>query len=790
MKQTTQRWWDWTAGLLLFAALWTAGLRLEVTDWTKDLNRVVTIALIAIALGFLLGQSRFSVRFAAFYSLVFTIVVIPWQLGMTMDEKIPWLERLSSLGGRITSTFDQLSRNIPLEDSILFIVAMMLLFWIAGLTTGFHLTRSGKPWFGLVVTSIAVLVIEFYDPPHATRGLISSFFAILVILIIARIYYLNLRKRWETSGIPVDTETGFDWMRAALISGLILVIIAWNVPSWVRALSPNTPERREAIQSWLVLREKFANVVAPLTGSVPTEGDYYQDDLALGTSISTSDDIVFLVTATQEREAGVRYYWRARTYDKYLNGEWFSTFNQREEITAVEERLPIPEWNERYEASFTFALQTPLLRNFFTPGIPVSISRPAQAVGSRVSVDYLDLSTLLAVPPLRKGEVYRVTSSISSPTQNSLLESQAEYPEWVTKYYLQLPHNFPPEIRMLAEEITAGLDTPFEKAEAITSYLRKNIQYASTLKQTPSNMDPMEYMLFETKQGFCFYYASAEILMLRSIGIPARMAVGFAEGEMDDRRTTFTVRRKDAHAWPEVYFSEYGWIEFEPTVVQSALVRRKVRPDATASDTSIPRGMEAQTDSGEDETRGEERAEDLLNPEEPTPEAPQTDRSALLWIPILSAVLLLGLGSFLWFRMRIRNGKMSIPSLAVVIDNNFNRRGFSSPSWIRESARLSRLSPLERAFNAVPKALNLLGKPANRSLTPAEQIDQLLQVLPGVDLPAQALLSELHRGVYSPVPADLEMARKSSRQITRLAWRFWFYQIMSKVFVQEDSSGT
>lgn len=788
MKQNTQRWWDWTAGLLLFTVLWAAALRLEVTDWTKDLNRVITIALIAIVLGFFLGQSRFSRRFAVFYSLILTIVVIPWQLGMTMDSKIPWLERLSSLGGRIATTLDQLARNIPLEDSILFIVAMMVLYWLAGLTTGFHLTRSGKPWFGLAVTCITVLVIELYDPARATRGVISSIIAILVILIISRLYYLNMHRRWETNGIPVDTETGYDWMRAALVAGLILVIIAWNIPSWLRTFSPNTPERREAIQSWLVLREKLANLVAPLSGSVPTEGDYYQDDLPLGTSISTSDDIVFIVTATQEHEAGVRYYWRARTYDKYLNGEWFSTYTHREEITAVEEELPIPEWEERFEASFTFALHTPLLRNFFSPGVPVSISRPAQAVGSLVSEDYLDASTLLAVPPLRKGEVYRVTSSISSPTQNSLAESQAEYPEWVEKTYLQLPSNFPSEIRTLAEEITAGLETPYEKAEAITSYLRKNIQYVSSLESAPSNVDPMEYMLFDTKKGFCYYYASAEILMLRSIGIPARLAVGFAEGEMDDRRTTFTVRRKDAHAWPEVYFTEYGWIEFEPTVVQSALVRRKVRPNSVASDAGVPGGMEALSDSGGEDARGEERAEELLNPEEPTPEAPQPEQNNLFWIPIAVAVLLLGLGSFFWFRFR--NGKMIVPSLAVVIDANFNKRGFSSPSWIRESARLSRLTPLERAFNAVPKALQLLGKPADRSLTPAEQVDQLLHTLPGVEVPAQALLQELHRGVYSPVPADLEMARKSSRQITRLAWRFWIGRILNKVFMQENSSGT
>ncbi|TLN23522.1 hypothetical protein FDZ74_03775, partial [bacterium] len=420
MKQNNQRWWDWPAILLLFTAFWVAALRLEITDWTKDLDRVVTLALIGLVFGYLLGQSKFSTRFVFFYSLLLSLIVIPWQLCLTMEDKIPWLERLSSVGGRLWTTWGQFSNNIPVEDSLLFLAAMMAVYWIASMTAGFHLVRNGKPWFGLALACITMLVIEFYDAPRSVRGLASSFFAILIILVISRLYYINLHRRWESSGIPVDTETSFDWMRAALISGFILVALAWNIPTWLRALSPGTPERREIAQSWLTVREKLSNAVAPLTGSAPTQGDYYQSDLFLGTSISTSEEIVFVVSSTEPRPGGSRYYWRARTYDQYMNGQWDSTFTGREDITAVDEVLPIPQWQERFEASFTFVLQTPIIRNFFTPGMPLTISRPAQAIGNLVDQDYLDESTLLAVPPLRAGENYRVKSSIGAPSKNAL----------------------------------------------------------------------------------------------------------------------------------------------------------------------------------------------------------------------------------------------------------------------------------------------------------------------------------------------------------------------------------
>jgi len=75
------------------------------------------------------------------------------------------------------------------------------------------------------------------------------------------------------------------------------------------------------------------------------------------------------------------------------------------------------------------------------------------------------------------------------------------------------------------------------------------------------------------KQGFCNYYATAEVILLRSVGIPARLAVGYAQGDNVDDPLLYTVRQRDAHAWPEVYFPGVGWVEFEPTASQPTLVR-------------------------------------------------------------------------------------------------------------------------------------------------------------------------------------------------------------------------
>jgi hypothetical protein len=132
-----------------------------------------------------------------------------------------------------------------------------------------------------------------------------------------------------------------------------------------------------------------------------------------------------------------------------------------------------------------------------------------------------------------------------------------------------------------------------------------------------------------------------------------------------------------------------------------------------------------------------------------------------------------------WFAVkRVKRNAITFPHPAILLEKVIIQRGFTTPAWIRERARLARLTPLERYFNAVPKALKLLGKPANPSLTPAEQVSQLIEALPQAEQPAKYLLAELHRGMYSPYPVNLDSARINSREIKRQARQLWVRRLL------------
>ncbi len=96
-------------------------------------------------------------------------------------------------------------------------------------------------------------------------------------------------------------------------------------------------------------------------------------------------------------------------------------------------------------------------------------------------------------------------------------------------------------------------------------YLRKNISYNDQIDAPPDGVDPVHYTLFVTQEGYCNYYASAMAIMLRSQGVPSRVVSGYAQGEYDETSQSYRVRANNAHTWVEVYFPQYGWIQFEPT---------------------------------------------------------------------------------------------------------------------------------------------------------------------------------------------------------------------------------
>ena len=194
------------------------------------------------------------------------------------------------------------------------------------------------------------------------------------------------------------------------------------------------------------------------------------------------------------------------------------------------------------------------------------------AVSGEVPV-YDDITSVHSVASVPVNDSYTVTSLVSEATDVDLRDAGTQYEDWVTARYLSLPATVPARVRALARQIIAqaGATNPYDEAKAIESYLRLNYKYTVTIAQPPSGMDRVDWFLFQSKEGYCEYYAGAMVVMLRSLGVPTRMASGYAPGTYDEATESFVVKESSAHTWPEVYFPGYGWVEFEPTPSQAVV---------------------------------------------------------------------------------------------------------------------------------------------------------------------------------------------------------------------------
>jgi transglutaminase-like putative cysteine protease len=197
---------------------------------------------------------------------------------------------------------------------------------------------------------------------------------------------------------------------------------------------------------------------------------------------------------------------------------------------------------------------------------------------------YDDVEAVYARNGITTGQSYEVTSLETRALSEDLRITGGDYPQEIRDRYLQLPTTVTDRTRQLARDITAGSQTPYDAAKAIETWLRNNITYQEDIKFPPEGTDVVDYVLFESHAGYCEYYASAFVVMMRSLNIPTRMATGFFPTDRDAAAGGFLYRERNAHAWPEVYFPGEGWVQFEPTANRDEINREP----APASDVGPP----------------------------------------------------------------------------------------------------------------------------------------------------------------------------------------------------------
>jgi transglutaminase-like putative cysteine protease len=426
-------------------------------------------------------------------------------------------------------------------------------------------------------------------------------FAVLVALAIAERRAIAAAAAFVAgAGWPVTLVPG----AAALVQGAVILAGALVLLAAVRRRSLAGPGRvlvaGGAVVVGALVAASFPAVARDQIVGWETWDPYAKRDPSVGVQYvwdSTYTGIDFPADPTSLLEIASPAnptYWRATTLDVFRNNHWHEELNSTSP-TATAERIELtadsdlPAAARRERRWIEQQVRVTGLRDTHLVGAPVPV---AFAVEDG-SVDFSAGGIAEVDGGVQRGLRYTVWSYAPSPSPRRLAASPPRYePELSTAKFLEverdvtLPRFGAPgrharvlkligsdrglsqykPLYQVARRVGGGA-TPYGAVVALETWFRTNSEfvYEEQPARWPAGVPPLVDFVTRTREGYCQHYAGAMALMLRYLGIPARVAAGFTSGSYDAEENTWTVTDRNAHTWVEVWFRGYGWLPFDPT---------------------------------------------------------------------------------------------------------------------------------------------------------------------------------------------------------------------------------
>jgi transglutaminase-like putative cysteine protease len=737
--------------------------RPQTLTWPSCLNQLIPVAILSVVFGFLLSRSHYSELLSLLLSGVYGVATI---------GVIQYVNAPGNPAVRLYAVADRFANSLNLTlggslDPFLLILFLSILVWFLGHNTAWHTFRLDRVWRAILPPGIVLVLNGFYNPDRFNMSLYLGIYVFLSMLLVIRSHIEAREFDWYTHRIAFHRSLRNWFYFWGAIAGVVLLALALLLPTG--SAEDNQKRYEQFLRGDIInqLNQLINKLFGALEGQGVATADYYGSDmLTLGGAIQLGDQIVMIVKAPQ----GPRYYWESRVFDTYSDGKWLSTRHDtplRDEQPGLVLRYPPLDPSVRRDVSQQFTMVLGASRLVYAAPQPVMVDLPVE-----VEMDTIDPLTRTINPsvihpltPLQAGDEYSVLSSISVASAPYLRNTPTDIPTWVRALDLQLPPNVTQRTKALAEQIVqgAGAQTNYDKAKAIEQWLRKNIQYNEAIPNPPRDVDLVDWVLFTEKRAYCTYYASSMIVMLRMLGIPARMGAGFAQGIWDPTTQSFIVRERDAHTWVEVYFPLAGWVEFEPTSAQQTLDRPDSNgPPPTATPSPSPTPSPTPTPPPTATRSGPQAAGISAQTQQPqmtfTSTPPPT--STLTPTPVLPPP-----PSFLDLPPPVRNVFRLLLIAAVMIAIlSFLLVGFL---WWVEYRGLDRLSQVGRAYARLAVYARWLGIPLSESSTPLERSRRIGRDVPDGSRPVTSITDMYVEERYAR-PKDVTPDEEKEAQA---AWR-------------------
>jgi transglutaminase-like putative cysteine protease len=550
-------WHDWVSLVLLSGTLGIAIYSIEQSKWIDPQPALMTVFGLGILAGLIL--SRVPALAAHPLALAGGVAVTLWQ----MRPILPWADTLPAL-------LRVLINIRPSQSTLPFAVFLALFTWAMAYTAAWYLMRKRNAWVGVLLGAAAMLVnlSNLADEHYRFFAIYMAAAALLIGQVTLAKHYSGLKK-W---GARYGARNALGFLVSVIILSVVLTSVTWALPE-VKAKHLQTVFNTKALAQAVDTNQ--INIFASVPAKWSVLRNEHQNDLAF-TPPNLSKEVQFTITSDKPLA-----FWRLRRYDIYSASGWTSSRTDEAVLkggaAVAAEALPPSRTEVTYKV--TSKIKTDVLLSageFVSSDIQV-------AVHNLESQN--DIMAITSEHMLTPSDSYFVRTVINAANPAELAQANSAYPEHIKDHYLQLPSDLPRRVRSITQVLARNARNPYDKAVAVVKYLSR-FGYVRDGTTAPIGADAVDYFLTTSQSGNCNNFASAMVVMLRSIGIPARLSTGYLLRERDEDGA-LALRAIDYHARPEVYFPGYGWVEFEATPITETVNEHEERAVAGIIDSNV-----------------------------------------------------------------------------------------------------------------------------------------------------------------------------------------------------------
>ena len=616
----------WATLAILILALLIVADSINSAGWVES-GGLTALLLWSAIVGLAFSKVRLPWFILVPVGLLIGALAIVWQASRTVEGH-SIIDRFAETFERLDVWWEAAITGGISTDLLPFLMVILALGWIAGFLSSWFIFRWSNVWVAVVLLGMAILTnLSFLPDTFAARFFIFAFIAMVLVVRMSIIQLHEKWRRVNVQFTPGGgwlTLHATVWFSiAVLILAVALPMNAytnstaaqvWNIGRTPIATAEDFFARLfAALPSKKDQPGRLFGRWLPFIGKISFGGeavgwastDYPSYWLSQTYNQYTSKG--WVATASEELEIGpdtlpppqgdtLKRIPRSQilqlgfSSDRFLTGggyDWVSEEGTAESLepvkfyihledTSLDETMPsdIRELAESLRLESTGltpgGIQTLASRLVPDDVIFIEVLRDGAGdsewvVFQRKAPTTPELVAWRFKESTEENGAYRMISLVSIATDDDLRGASAEYDNFLSDHYLQLPASLPDRVSDLAERLTTNADNPLDKALAIQEYLRgPEFTYSLDIEPPPIDADGVDWFLFESKIGYSDYFSSSMAVMLRSAGVPARIAAGYAPGELNEDGQR-VIRDSDSHGWVQVYFPGYGWIDFEPT---------------------------------------------------------------------------------------------------------------------------------------------------------------------------------------------------------------------------------